>query len=176
MDARICSLDSWDHISIGSSSFIQDEVYLNSVRITSDEFYLNSIDIEDSCVINAGSVIMGGINIGNNCSVRLKTWVSQSIPDNHELLGNPSILTKLSSTPLDKKKMYIFYDIILLFISTIMIFSRYFLYSIPMILPLNSYLYIFVSACYFTFHSQFIIFFCSIFFRTIQKLQSNSFG
>jgi non-ribosomal peptide synthetase-like protein len=140
LGARVCTsqIDSWDHVSISSSSFVQDAVHLHNVRVTSQGFFLDSISIGRGTVVGAGSVVMGGVVIGENSVVRNRSWVGIDVPSLHDVSGNPPQLCKLTSPPLPAKKSatkrFIF-EIMLVFIAIFyqclqtMLYSVLFLYN-----------------------------------------------
>ena len=118
--ARVCTarLDNWDLTYIGDGTLVQDEVRLHNVRQTSDAFYLDTIRIGSGTVVGAGSVVGGDVAVGDNCSIRIRSWVGQDIPDKHEQAGNPPQLKKIEHEPLQHIQVPVAHNIATLMLST----------------------------------------------------------
>ena len=75
-------------------------MHIHNVRQTSDAFYLDDIRVGNRAVIGAGSVLSGGVSIGHDSAVRLRSLACLGVPDRQELKGNSPQLRQLNTPPL----------------------------------------------------------------------------
>lgn len=64
--------------------------------------------IGDNVYMSANSIIIGGVNIGNNVLIAPGAFVNFDVPDNAIVIGNPGKIIQRESSPTDK---YIVYSI-----------------------------------------------------------------
>ncbi len=64
--------------------------------------------IGDNVVLNANSVICGGVRVGNNVLVAPGAFINFDVPDNSIVIGNPGQIIRRDSSPTQK---YIVYQI-----------------------------------------------------------------
>ena len=55
-------------------------------------------NIGDNCYIASNSVVIGGITIGNNCTVGAGAVVTKDVPDNAVVVGNPARILKYNQS------------------------------------------------------------------------------
>ena len=59
--------------------------------------------IGDNVNVGTNSVIIGGINIGNNVKIGAGTVLTKSVPDNCTVVGNPAYIIKENGKRVNKK-------------------------------------------------------------------------
>ena len=62
--------------------------------------------IGDNVCMNANSVIIGGVKIGNNVLIAPGAFVNFDVPDNSIVIGNPGQIIPRESSPTDKYIVY----------------------------------------------------------------------
>lgn len=87
----------WDGLHIGDNVFIGPNVTFINDKIPRSKKYpekfLTTI-IEDGASIGAGSIIMGGIKIGQNSMIGAGSLVTKNVPANQLWYGNPAKFIK----------------------------------------------------------------------------------
>lgn len=83
----------WDGISIDDNVFIGPNVsFTNDKYPRSKQYPLNfdKIIIKKGASIGAGSVILGGVTIGENALIGAGSVITKNIPENELWVGNPA--------------------------------------------------------------------------------------
>jgi acetyltransferase-like isoleucine patch superfamily enzyme len=84
----------WDGLRVGNKVFIGPNVtFINDKMPRSKEYpekFLKTI-IEDGVSIGAGSIIIGGITIGQNAMIGAGSLITKSVPPNELWYGSPAI-------------------------------------------------------------------------------------
>ena len=62
--------------------------------------------IGDNVCMNANSIIVGGVKIGNNVLIAPGAFVNFDVPDNAIVIGNPGKIIQKDSSPTDKYIVY----------------------------------------------------------------------
>lgn len=62
--------------------------------------------IGDNVCMNANSIIIGGVKIGNNVLIAPGAFVNFDVPDNSIVIGNPGQIIERTSSPTDKYIVY----------------------------------------------------------------------
>lgn len=62
--------------------------------------------IGDNVCMNANSIIIGGVKIGNNVLIAPGAFVNFDVPDNAIVIGNPGKIIQKDSSPTDKYIVY----------------------------------------------------------------------
>lgn len=62
--------------------------------------------IGDNVCMNANSIIIGGVHIGNNVLIAPGAFVNFDVPDNSIVIGNPGKIIHRDSSPTDKYIVY----------------------------------------------------------------------
>lgn len=62
--------------------------------------------IGDNVCMNANSIIVGGVKIGNNVLIAPGAFVNFDVPDNSIVIGNPGKIIERESSPTDKYIVY----------------------------------------------------------------------
>lgn len=62
--------------------------------------------IGDNVVMSANSVIIGGVNIGNNVLIAPNAFINFDVPSNSIVIGNPGKIILRESSPTDKYMVY----------------------------------------------------------------------
>lgn len=62
--------------------------------------------IGDNVCMNANSIIIGGVTIGNNVLIAPGAFVNFDVPDNSIVIGNPGKIIERDSSPTDKYIVY----------------------------------------------------------------------
>ena len=52
--------------------------------------------------MNANSIIVGGVRIGNNVLIAPGAFINFDVPDNSIVIGNPGKIVERNSSPTDK--------------------------------------------------------------------------
>ena len=83
----------WDGLRIGNNVFISPNTsFINDKKPRSKQYpgkFLVTV-IEDGASIGAGSIIMGGINIGKDAMIGAGSLVTKNVPANQLWYGNPA--------------------------------------------------------------------------------------
>lgn len=58
--------------------------------------------IGDNVCMNANSIIVGGVRIGNNVLIAPGAFINFDVPDNSIVIGNPGKIVERNSSPTDK--------------------------------------------------------------------------
>ena len=83
----------WDGIKIGNNVFLGPNVTFINDKLPRSKQYPDKIlftIIEDNVSIGAGSIIMGGITIGNGAMIGAGSVVTKNVPPNTLWFGNPA--------------------------------------------------------------------------------------
>lgn len=83
----------WDGIRIGNNVFVGPNVTFTNDKFPRSKQYpleFQKTTIYDGASIGAGSVILGGITIGENAMVAAGSVVTKSVPANELWMGNPA--------------------------------------------------------------------------------------
>jgi acetyltransferase-like isoleucine patch superfamily enzyme len=87
----------WDGLRIGHSVFIgPNATFINDKKPRSKQYpdkFMETV-IEDGASIGAGSIIMGGIKIGENAMIGAGSLVTKNVPANQLWYGNPAKFIK----------------------------------------------------------------------------------
>ena len=62
--------------------------------------------IGDNVCMNANSIIIGGVKVGNNVLIAPGAFVNFDVPDNSIVIGNPGQIIKRETSPTDKYIVY----------------------------------------------------------------------
>lgn len=62
--------------------------------------------IGDNVCMNANSIIIGGVTIGNNVLIAPGAFINFDVPDNSIVIGNPGKIIQKDSSPTDKYIVY----------------------------------------------------------------------
>lgn len=62
--------------------------------------------IGDNVCMNANSIIIGNVNIGNNVLIAPGAFINFDVPDNSIVIGNPGQIIKKESSPTEKYIVY----------------------------------------------------------------------
>lgn len=62
--------------------------------------------IGDNVILNINSVIVGGVNIGNNVLIAPNTFINFDVPDNSIVIGSPGKIIPRDSSPTEKYIVY----------------------------------------------------------------------
>lgn len=62
--------------------------------------------IGDNVMMCRNSIIIGGVNIGNNVLIAPGAFVNFDVPDNSIVIGNPGKIIERDSSPTDKYIVY----------------------------------------------------------------------
>ena len=87
----------WDGLRIGNDVFIGPNVTFINDKVPRSKKYPEKFlitVIEDGASIGAGSIIMGGIKIGENSMIGAGSLVTKNIPANQLWYGNPAKFIK----------------------------------------------------------------------------------
>ncbi len=85
----------WDGIRIGNDVFIGPNVTFTNDKYPRSKKYLKCFQktiIEDGVSLGAGSIILGGIVIGQNSMIGAGSIVTKNVPPNELWVGNPARL------------------------------------------------------------------------------------
>jgi len=92
-----CGVYLWDGIRIGNNVFIgPNATFVNDNYVRSKNFpekFLQT-EIKDGASIGAGSIILGGLTIGENSFIGAGSVVTKNVPANELWLGNPARFVK----------------------------------------------------------------------------------
>lgn len=83
----------WDGLRIGSNVFIGPNVTFTNDKYPRSKQYppqFQNTVISDGASVGAGSVILGGITVGENALIGAGSVVTKNIPANELWLGNPA--------------------------------------------------------------------------------------
>jgi UDP-2-acetamido-3-amino-2,3-dideoxy-glucuronate N-acetyltransferase len=83
----------WDGISIYNNVFIGPNVTFTNDKYPRSKKHSSSFQktiLKQGCSIGAGSVILGGISIGENVLIAAGSVVTKDIPDNEMWMGSPA--------------------------------------------------------------------------------------
>lgn len=83
----------WDGLRIGNDVFIGPNVTFINEKIPRSKNYPEKFlitVIEDGASIGAGSIVMGGIKIGQNSMIGAGSLVTKEVPANQLWYGNPA--------------------------------------------------------------------------------------
>ncbi len=83
----------WDGIQIKDKVFIGPNVSFTNDKFPKSKEYPDSFEkiiLEEGCSIGAGSVILGGVTIGENALIGAGSVVTKDVPANELWLGNPA--------------------------------------------------------------------------------------
>lgn len=87
----------WDGLRIGHNVFIgPNATFINDKKPRSKQYpdkFMETV-IEDGASIGAGSIIMGGIKIGENAMIGAGSLVTKNVPANQLWYGNPAKFIK----------------------------------------------------------------------------------
>ena len=91
------SVDIGQGTLIGADCLItdNDHHFLDSSRAVKGLPESKSIIIGENCFIGTRSIILKGVNLGNNCVVAAGAVVTKSFPDNSLIGGNPAKLLRV---------------------------------------------------------------------------------
>jgi putative colanic acid biosynthesis acetyltransferase WcaF len=91
-------LDSLDRIEIGSNVCISQRAYLctgsHDSRSAKFDLITKPIRVGDGAWIAAGAMIAPGVSIGSRALVRLGSVVTEDVPEDAIVGGNPALFTK----------------------------------------------------------------------------------
>ena len=62
--------------------------------------------IGDNVCMNANSIVIGGVKIGNNVLIAPGAFVNFDVPDNSMVIGNPGTIIQKDSSPTAKYIVY----------------------------------------------------------------------
>lgn len=91
-----CGVYIWDGITIEDNVFIGPNVTFTNDKFpkSKQSFELQKTTIQKGASIGAGSVILGGIKIGENSMIGAGSVVTKDIPANELWFGNPAKFIK----------------------------------------------------------------------------------
>ena len=88
-----CGVYLWDGIKIGNDVFIGPNVTFTNDKYPRSKKYpeeYHKTVIENGASLGAGSIILCGINIGENAMIGAGSVVTKSVPANQLWVGNPA--------------------------------------------------------------------------------------
>ena len=98
----------WGHIVVNPGTIIGENFNISQGCLIGNSLGKRNGTpiIGDNVCMNANSIIVGGVKIGNNVIIAPGAFVNFDVPDNSIVIGNPGQIIQRETSPTDKYIVY----------------------------------------------------------------------